>query len=160
MRANLLPALQPPSPAPPIERARLFLVLDARGAEPVARAAMPLRLAPFAGMRRGMAPCVREAGLAVFDAMAPRPRPVLPRPPEASPLPYQAGPLRPGAPATLLMRRCPSCGWTDVRRSAAHNAADYLLSVIGLVPYRCRTCSERFHRARTAPAILRPAPAR
>jgi predicted RNA-binding Zn-ribbon protein involved in translation (DUF1610 family) len=43
--------------------------------------------------------------------------------------------------------RCPNCGWLDVRRSQPHSFFDYLLRLIGLVPYRCRSCGERFHRA-------------
>jgi len=44
--------------------------------------------------------------------------------------------------------RCPACGWTDVRRSAPHGFLDLLVRIVGLVPYRCRSCGLRFHRAR------------
>jgi len=42
--------------------------------------------------------------------------------------------------------RCPNCGWTDVRRSNVHGLVDYLVRIVGLVPYRCRSCGERFYR--------------
>lgn len=43
--------------------------------------------------------------------------------------------------------RCPNCGWTDVRRSMLHGFVDYLVRIVGLVPYRCRSCGERFYRS-------------
>lgn len=42
--------------------------------------------------------------------------------------------------------RCPNCGWTDVRRSMPHGFVDHLVRIVGLVPYRCRSCGERFYR--------------
>jgi DNA-directed RNA polymerase subunit RPC12/RpoP len=42
--------------------------------------------------------------------------------------------------------RCPNCGWTDVRRSMPHSFFDRLARIVGLVPYRCRSCGERFYR--------------
>ena len=47
--------------------------------------------------------------------------------------------------------RCPSCGWTDVRRSMPHSFFDRLVRLIGLVPYRCRSCGERFYRTERTP---------
>ena len=44
-------------------------------------------------------------------------------------------------------RRCPNCGWTDVRRSMLHGWLDYLVRLVGLVPYRCRSCGMRFYRS-------------
>jgi hypothetical protein len=113
----------------------LFLVLDGR-------AAPAPRLASFQHARGSLAPAELDAGLAVFDAMPARPclRLSMPPLPPVMPLDWQTPARR--------SQRCPSCGWADVRRSIAHNAQDYLLSVVGLVPYRCRTCSERFHRTR------------
>lgn len=118
------------------------------------RLGRPLRrLAPFRALPRPPQPAAGEAGLALFDAV--------PFPSRAN-----AGPSFSALPAavdltTLVLdrvgplteQRCPNCGWTDVRRSSARNLNDYLLSVFGLVPYRCRTCSDRFHRTR--PAALR-----
>lgn len=43
--------------------------------------------------------------------------------------------------------RCPVCGWTDVRHSMPHGFVDHLVRMIGLVPYRCRSCGLRFYRA-------------
>ncbi len=43
--------------------------------------------------------------------------------------------------------RCPVCGWTDVRRSMPHGLLDHLVRIVGLVPYRCRSCGLRFYRA-------------
>ncbi len=43
--------------------------------------------------------------------------------------------------------RCPNCGWTDVRRSMPRGFLDQLMRMVGLVPYRCRSCGERFYRA-------------
>lgn len=42
--------------------------------------------------------------------------------------------------------RCPDCGWTDVRRSMPHGLLDGLVRMVGLVPYRCRSCGLRFYR--------------
>jgi DNA-directed RNA polymerase subunit RPC12/RpoP len=42
--------------------------------------------------------------------------------------------------------RCPVCGWTDVRRSMAKGFLDGLVRMVGLVPYRCRSCGQRFYR--------------
>jgi hypothetical protein len=42
--------------------------------------------------------------------------------------------------------RCPVCGWTDVRRSMPHGFLDRVVRMVGLVPYRCRSCSHRFYR--------------
>lgn len=42
--------------------------------------------------------------------------------------------------------RCPVCGWVDVRRSMPKGVLDRLLRMVGLVPYRCRSCGQRFYR--------------
>jgi predicted RNA-binding Zn-ribbon protein involved in translation (DUF1610 family) len=42
--------------------------------------------------------------------------------------------------------RCPVCGWTDVRRSRPKGFLDGLVRIVGLVPYRCRSCGQRFYR--------------
>jgi DNA-directed RNA polymerase subunit RPC12/RpoP len=42
--------------------------------------------------------------------------------------------------------RCPVCGWTDVRRSMPKGLVDGLVRIVGLVPYRCRSCGQRFYR--------------
>lgn len=42
--------------------------------------------------------------------------------------------------------RCPDCGWTDIRRSMPHGVIDRLVRIVGLVPYRCRSCGQRFYR--------------
>ena len=42
--------------------------------------------------------------------------------------------------------RCPVCGWMDVRRSMPHGFLDALVRIVGLVPYRCRSCGQRFYR--------------
>jgi len=42
--------------------------------------------------------------------------------------------------------RCPECGWMDVRRSMPNGFLDGLVRIVGLVPYRCRTCGRRFYR--------------
>jgi len=42
--------------------------------------------------------------------------------------------------------RCPVCGWTDVRRSMPHGFLDSLVRIVGMVPYRCRSCGQRFYR--------------
>ena len=119
--------------------------------EPIAPA---LSLAPFWTTRLSIAVPVPDAGLAVFDAILTHRRSAISMP-AISAMPAEDWGARRlvNQLAERNARRCPSCGWADVRRSAAHNAADYLLSVVGLVPYRCRTCSDRFHRARqTAPS--------
>lgn len=42
--------------------------------------------------------------------------------------------------------RCPMCGWTDVRRSMPHGFLDRIVRMVGLLPYRCRSCGQRFYR--------------
>lgn len=42
--------------------------------------------------------------------------------------------------------RCPLCGWTDVRRSMPKGFLDRVVRIVGLVPYRCRSCGQRFYR--------------
>jgi hypothetical protein len=34
----------------------------------------------------------------------------------------------------------------DVRRSMPHGFLDALVTIVGLVPYRCRSCGQRFYR--------------
>jgi C4-type Zn-finger protein len=41
--------------------------------------------------------------------------------------------------------KCPLCKGNDARRSRRQNAADYLLSVLGVYPWRCRDCRARFY---------------
>jgi DNA-directed RNA polymerase subunit RPC12/RpoP len=41
--------------------------------------------------------------------------------------------------------RCPGCGWADVRRSMPHGVLDQLVRMLGLLPYRCRSCGRRFY---------------
>src|SRR5260370_26381100 len=40
---------------------------------------------------------------------------------------------------------CPVCQSTNSRRSRRRSAQDYLFSVAGIMPWRCETCSTRFH---------------
>ena len=40
---------------------------------------------------------------------------------------------------------CPQCGKLRVRRSRRKNLNDYILSLGGLYPYRCRECNFRYH---------------
>ncbi|OFV98344.1 MAG: hypothetical protein A3H28_17330 [Acidobacteria bacterium RIFCSPLOWO2_02_FULL_61_28] len=42
-------------------------------------------------------------------------------------------------------RVCPECGKEQVHRSRRRTLSDYLLSLAGLVPYRCHECDHRFH---------------
>jgi predicted RNA-binding Zn-ribbon protein involved in translation (DUF1610 family) len=42
-------------------------------------------------------------------------------------------------------RVCPECGEEKVRRSRRRTLLDYLLSLSGLRPYRCRECNQRFY---------------
>jgi DNA-directed RNA polymerase subunit RPC12/RpoP len=42
--------------------------------------------------------------------------------------------------------RCPVCGWLDVRRSMPKGFMDRVVRIVGLVPYRCRSCGQRFYR--------------
>lgn len=46
--------------------------------------------------------------------------------------------------------KCPSCHSPACRRSRRRGIDDYLYSVIGLVPWRCNKCEQRF-RARHLP---------
>jgi C4-type Zn-finger protein len=40
---------------------------------------------------------------------------------------------------------CPVCKSKDARRSRRQYAADYIFSVFGLYPWRCKQCETRFH---------------
>jgi C4-type Zn-finger protein len=40
---------------------------------------------------------------------------------------------------------CPVCKSTNARRSRRQNVADYVFSVAGVYPWRCRSCETRFH---------------
>lgn len=39
---------------------------------------------------------------------------------------------------------CPICKSDSARRSRRHTATDYVLSVVGVYPWRCRECRGRF----------------
>jgi hypothetical protein len=39
---------------------------------------------------------------------------------------------------------CPRCGWHNTRPSHTLNAVDVLVRVLGMRPYRCRSCGNRF----------------
>jgi len=41
---------------------------------------------------------------------------------------------------------CPRCGRNDVRQSGRRGIGDGLMALIGLAPYRCRACRNRFYR--------------
>ena len=43
---------------------------------------------------------------------------------------------------------CPRCGRNDVRQSARRGVGDRFMALIGLAPYRCRACRNRFFRFR------------
>jgi hypothetical protein len=43
-------------------------------------------------------------------------------------------------------RRCPKCGWNDVRYSEYYSIWENLLRLFFLVPFRCRICRHRFFR--------------
>jgi DNA-directed RNA polymerase subunit RPC12/RpoP len=100
--------------------------------------------APSQNVQLRIAPAAPDASLAVFDAILTRPRGAVCLPAFSAEVVQQPVFNR----TERHARRCPNCGWTDVRRSASHNLADSLLSIFGLVPYRCRTCSRRFHGVR------------
>jgi hypothetical protein len=40
---------------------------------------------------------------------------------------------------------CPACHSDGGRRSRRRSITDYLLSVAGIVPWRCQQCEKRFH---------------
>jgi hypothetical protein len=40
---------------------------------------------------------------------------------------------------------CPLCNSANIRRSKRRGVRDYLLSVAGILPWRCESCSARFH---------------
>jgi C4-type Zn-finger protein len=40
---------------------------------------------------------------------------------------------------------CPVCKSKDTRRSRRQYTADYMFSIIGVYPWRCRKCETRFH---------------
>lgn len=40
---------------------------------------------------------------------------------------------------------CPVCKHVGARRSRRQTAADYILGVFGVYPWRCRECRTRFH---------------
>jgi len=43
------------------------------------------------------------------------------------------------------VHECPSCGSQKVRRSTRHGLKEnFIYRILGLGPYRCTTCDERF----------------
>ena len=40
---------------------------------------------------------------------------------------------------------CPICKHVSARRSRRQTTADYILSAIGVYPWRCKSCRARFH---------------
>jgi hypothetical protein len=40
---------------------------------------------------------------------------------------------------------CPICKQNGARRSRRQSLADYLVSALGILPWRCRECHARFH---------------
>jgi CheY-like chemotaxis protein len=46
----------------------------------------------------------------------------------------------------MSSRICPRCGRNDVRQSGRRGISDGLMALIGLAPYRCRACRNRFFR--------------
>ncbi len=46
----------------------------------------------------------------------------------------------------MSSRICPRCGRNDVRQSGRRGIIDGLMALIGLAPYRCRACRNRFFR--------------
>ena len=40
---------------------------------------------------------------------------------------------------------CPICKQNGARRSRRHSLADYVVSMLGILPWRCRECHARFH---------------
>jgi hypothetical protein len=47
---------------------------------------------------------------------------------------------------------CPVCKQPGARRSRRHSLADYIVSVMGIFPWRCNECHARFH-ARLMPLV-------
>ena len=41
--------------------------------------------------------------------------------------------------------RCPKCGRPKVRRSRRDDFSDFVFGCMGMLPYRCGGCLERFH---------------
>jgi len=136
MSSSILSGIRPLPALPRVAREGLFLVGQSasRRFDRGTATLIPRQASFIQGVES-------PTGLAVFE--------VMPRP-QAAAFPGRL-PLRTLARSAMFsMSRpaCPRCGWHDVRRSAAHGPADHVLGVIGLVPYRCRTCGERFHRRR------------
>lgn len=49
---------------------------------------------------------------------------------------------------------CPVCKASGCRRSRRRNIADYALSVVGVLPWRCSTCESRFRAHRVPFGLL------
>ncbi len=45
----------------------------------------------------------------------------------------------------LMVRRCPNCGSTNVRRSSPRSLADVLIFLLLHRPYRCHGCDFRYY---------------
>ena len=41
---------------------------------------------------------------------------------------------------------CPKCGSTDVRRSRGEGMLAFFFSLLGRMPFRCRSCRIKFYR--------------
>ena len=48
-----------------------------------------------------------------------------------------------GSPTLSMI--CPICKHAGARRSRRQTVADYMVSAMGLYPWRCRECHQRFH---------------
>src|SRR5690348_3550724 len=53
--------------------------------------------------------------------------------------------------AAMTSRICPRCGRNDVRPSARRSVVDRILAGLGLKPFRCRACRNRFYRFAVGP---------
>jgi len=45
-------------------------------------------------------------------------------------------------------RKCPQCRWGCVRFATRRKRRDYILQLVFLRPFRCRSCRHRFYRFR------------
>jgi transposase-like protein len=46
----------------------------------------------------------------------------------------------------LIIRKCPYCHSSDVRRSHRKNLIEVAVSFAGIYPFRCESCNRRFRK--------------
>jgi DNA-directed RNA polymerase subunit RPC12/RpoP len=55
----------------------------------------------------------------------------------------------------MAFARCPNCGQQNIRSSTVRGIPERLRSVLGIFPFRCRNCGQRFFAPLWRPSLVR-----